>query len=261
MSALDANKFPGPNDVNYLRVRNIIIRFLKARRLFDAAAKDDRDSADTLLNEEFETDIEDEFGRTALHVAVLNGSHRTARLLLGKGRANIAYRDSKGRTALHHAVIKATDNPQTKVAEDVIRLLLEKGAEVEALDNDSKSAWDHTTNVWVLNLRKHRALIRGPSKPAPPRLEEPKPPRSRDEKTACENFVATIAEFYYIGEEEQRIIERPSIHELLYTKGKGPEAILEDARDPKVKEKPKCRWYHIPANNVRLTLLEIQCTV
>jgi ankyrin repeat protein len=66
---------------------------------------------------------EDIYGRTALHLAAIDGHEVAARLLLEKG-ANIHAEKEDGWTALHLAAWNGS--------EAVARLLLEKGADIEA---------------------------------------------------------------------------------------------------------------------------------
>ena len=135
-------------------------------------------------------------------------------------------------------------------AKEVIRFLLEKGASGGVPDKSGRSAWDLADNEhWVQKLRKHRPFAKGPSNSLP-KWQEPHPPDSKAAREACNNFIATIAEFYYDERGERRIIERPSIHGLLYTPSTGPHKILNDAKERNNKEIPICSWYHIPANNV-----------
>ena len=47
-------------------------------------------------------DVEDKYGKTALHVAAEKGHAAVARLLVEKG-ANVGAKDKDGRTALHQA--------------------------------------------------------------------------------------------------------------------------------------------------------------
>jgi ankyrin repeat protein len=55
------------------------------------------------LAKEAEMAATDVFGRTALHIAVVNGQIRDVEMLLAVG-ANVATKDTEnGRTALHHA--------------------------------------------------------------------------------------------------------------------------------------------------------------
>jgi hypothetical protein len=132
----------------------------------------------------------------------------------------------------------------------MVRFLLEKGADVNATDNEGKSAQDLAADIVpVRSLFMHRALLVGPSSNlVQPQLEKPRKPKSREAIMACKGFLATLAEFYTLDEEEKRVLERPSVYEVLYHAS--PQVILDDARDLKVKTKPGCCWYHLPANNV-----------
>lgn len=105
----------------------------------------------------------------ALQVAAGNGHENVVRLLLELG-ANIDATDSDGETALHTAAGggnmgieaafakargKAVDSPVSSGHEAVVRLLLEKGADVKATLRSGETPLHHACssgNVTVLNL-------------------------------------------------------------------------------------------------------------
>ncbi len=219
------------------------------------AVLEDDDVLKKLLKAGLSVELQDEFGRTPLQLAVIHRRLQTVRLLLGHGAAKIAYRDKKGFTVLHHAVSEAAakgdHDENAQMAKNLIKLLLEKGADVSLTDNDDKTAWELAENQqWLLDLKNHRALVEGASKTLTADLKEPEAPLAEEAKTACQGFMATIMEFYYNDEGERYLIERPSIEELIYNRKSGPDIILDQARELQVEETPTCRWYHIPANNV-----------
>lgn len=227
---------------------------MNRRQMRDAVLADDDDFLEKLLKERRDVELQDEFGRTPLQIAVMNGRRDTVRLLLGQGTANIDHRDKKGFTALHHAVSQAANKGHDDLdAQTLIKILLEKGAGVEMEDNDGWTAWkDRPT--WLLDLKYHRALVGGASKPVTVGPKMPTALSTKEAITACKGFRATMMEFYYIDEEEKYLVEKVSIRELIYNPKKEPDAILGLARPIGFDEKPWCRWYHIPANNVSVTL-------
>lgn len=191
--------------------------------------------------------LQDQSGETALHKAVKHGQIEIVRLLLGKGGAKIGQKDNKGMTAIHFAVDEGH--------KDIVRLLLQKGADIKAQNLASQSALDlaRSTNnqdAEIHVLLSNRPLIEGPSSksfygdterdlPEVIPLEGIRP---------CKSFQATIAEFYNNGDKELRVLEQPSVYELI--KSKGPDLVLEHARPEGLKATSICKWYHIPANNV-----------
>ena len=253
-------KFAGPDDKSYLVVRDLIIGFINdvAVRSFLLAAKENRqDDVREMLDGVITADAQDRYGRTALHMAVETVHIEMVRLLLGQGGANVNISDNEGMRAIHFAVMKKEP--------DIIRLLLQKNAEIKAQNNKGQSAVDLAEQGQgqgegdafldkgraVLDLLKNRPLVEGPTcKPAQrgtTLFEQPPPLEGMRE--ACEAFQVTIAEFFFDGEKERRVLEQPSVYELIY--GGGPDIILDQAREKGIDEKPVCRWYHLPANNVR----------
>jgi ankyrin repeat protein len=73
-------------------------------------------------------------GETPLHVAVTSGGIEEVRALLAKG-AQVTCRDNDGRTALH-ALAATPGNPH---AEQIARLIIDYGADMEA--KDTENSW------------------------------------------------------------------------------------------------------------------------
>ena len=103
------------------------------------------DVVKTLLDKGASVDTKDNFGRTALYYAAINGQSDVVQLLLDKG-ATVDARENRGITPL----LMATQNADV----DVIKLLLAKGADPTAAMNGDKP-WtpislaqeNHLTNV------------------------------------------------------------------------------------------------------------------
>jgi hypothetical protein len=220
--------------------------------MYDAVLEDD-DVLKRLLKAGVDVELEDELGRTPLQIAVMNRRSLSVRLLLGQGGANIAHQDKKGFTVLHHAVRAAKEEYDAE-AKNLILLLLSYGADVGMVDNDNKTAWElNDTPSWLLGLKDHRHLVQGVSNQVTVGLKMPEAPSKKDAMDACQGFLATMMEFYYDGKEEY-IPQKASIAELIYNPKSGPADILTLARPAKFEKTPICTWYHIPANNVSVTL-------
>lgn len=86
-------------------------------------------------------ETEEDRGRTLLHLAVEDGRLPLARLLLEYARANVSVRDASGRTPLHLCE-----------SSDMLRLLIEHGAELRQVDNDGRLLWHYAAanNDWAL---------------------------------------------------------------------------------------------------------------
>lgn len=235
-----------PDEEQCLQVTTRVKNFAQSYRFLAAAAKQDCDAVSKLLNQGVDPDVPRSLrDQTALHIAVQNGDIQMVRLLLGKGGADIALQDSRNNNAIHFAVEKGNV--------EVARKLLEKNADPKALNKEGRSAIDlakrRQDRKEIQSLLEHRPLVEGPKGVEEQEWTEPKPPTDEDGIRACRHFRATLAEFYSTGGREKRVIEKASVFEVLYEKG--PESILNDVRDSKITDRPKCRWIHIPANNVR----------
>lgn len=190
---------------------------------------------------------------TALFQACEGGHIETAQILLDHG-SNIDAKRSDGQTPLFRAV--ALGN--LKLTE----LLLRHGANKEIRLPDGKSVTDFAEDNPAIKLALDiDQVLQGPAIVTPKRGPETQlgpvrslPPPSDDEVdklNACHGFQATVVQFF-VGEREQRIQLSTSIYELLY--GKGPTALLNSAREGKIaSQEPSFTWYHLPANNVRVS--------
>lgn len=195
--------------------------------------------------------INEQNGQSALHICALQGYFDMAKKLLDHG-AQVDLADVDGKTPLYEAV------SQRQV--DVARLLLRHGAakSVRSMENvglESLASGDAD----MMRLLKSTPILRGPKtskrRQGRPRKKRtmvarnPAPAHDQNKLIACHAFKATIVDFY-IEETEERIEETVSLHDLLY--GKGPKDIMADARKDQAKGDASFRWYHLPANNVRL---------
>lgn len=267
-STLSSNgKFSSPNDVDFARISGDIASFVRTWYLRRAIDNEDRTKVSKTLSDQVTTVLQSHFGLTPLDLAIRRGSPKMVRQLAGYAPTHVLHRDKNGFTPLHYAVqnavtvlknaTKGNDRDEGN-AKDIIKFLLQKGSNANVRDNEGRSAWDLAKgDSWssISDLRNYRPIVKGPSDPVPPIWNEPA--TSELKLKACEGFQSTIAEFYDIDGTEARILERPSVVELLYTPGDSPETILEDAKPKQggkryfVDKKRVCRWFHLPANNVQ----------
>ncbi|EAY17329.1 ankyrin repeat protein, putative [Trichomonas vaginalis G3] len=87
-----------------------------------------------------------EYGKTALHMAVINNYKDIAELLLSNG-ANINEKDEDGKTALHFAAINNS--------KEMVELLVSKGANINEKDENGKTA----LHIATLNNNKEIVVL------------------------------------------------------------------------------------------------------
>ena len=228
----------------YRKTLSLITGLLKAYPLLDAVDEGDEDRVKAILKLEPEPDLQDFAGQSALHIAVRKNRTQVVRLLLSNG-ANVSLQNKEGMSALHFAV---TSNPKTGA---IMEMLLDEGADVDALNIAGDSVLDLADRAGVNPASlKNQRLIKGPSEDISDRRREPVPPTISSAVAACSELQATLAEFYLIDRQEQLMIQRPNVYELLYERG--PDEIMAAARKREVSEdlKPRCKWYHLPANHI-----------
>ncbi|KAJ3642022.1 hypothetical protein Zmor_028486 [Zophobas morio] len=95
--------------------------------------KDNRDVIKLLIEKGIDVNVQDGNGKTALQLACKNGVYENAKKLLSSG-ASINIVDKDKMNALHYASQSWKDN------RDVIKLLIEKGIDVNVQDGNGKTA-------------------------------------------------------------------------------------------------------------------------
>jgi Mg2+ and Co2+ transporter CorA len=228
----------------YRQTLDKLNELLKVYPLLDAADEGNEDRVKTLLKEDPNPNLRDFADQSPLHLAVRKNHTQVVRLLLSNG-ADVCVQNSNGMTALHFAV---TSKPKTGA---IIEMLLDEGGDVDVLNSAGYSVLELAEQAGVKPASlKHQRLIKGPSEDISDRRREPVPPTLSSAVAACRELQATLAEFYLIERQEQLMIQRPYIYELLYERG--PEEIMAAARKRGVPEnlKPRCTWYHLPANHI-----------
>ena len=239
------------------RILEAIAGSLNCYRLLSAACKDNVEELRSILADGINVNGQDRNGNTALHIAASTGHMETVKMLLVDYEANVALQNLKGESALDLAV----DSRKSNV--EVAKLLLKKGAKFKDKGENDLPNLPRDSGE-IKTLLENPPFIEGPQEDSKQKVWQiPSAPRSASAQVACHSSRAVVAEIFKIGEQEKLVLEDPTMDELLYKIG--PEEILAKARSrPKGKDSKekdnmendsKCRWYHIPANNVSYFLI------
>lgn len=112
--------------------------------LIDGARFGDADDVQRALEGKVDVNAQDEWGKTALHMAAANGHDEIVKVLIDAG-ANVAVANESGNTALHWACLMGH--------EQVTRLLMEAGANPSALNKMEQTPVDEALS------RGHQHLV------------------------------------------------------------------------------------------------------
>ena len=250
------SRYSGPHDFNYLTVLAYIKKCIQRRSFFDAMKTGDGEKLRRLLKEGIDPNLQNRFGKTALHLATLKGWGSLMEDLLNSA-ADIEVVDNSGRTALHFATRRGD--------EAIVQILLKRGADADAMDDKGQSPamlarllaqQTHTRHdcqeVW--RVFQQRPLLEGPSiSPTQRRYKiEVPPPSSVEQRYACDAYRAVVAKFFKVSdgleERELRSVETKTISDVLYGSD-----ISETSYKVGRGEAPIFTWYHIPSNNVSIS--------
>lgn len=246
------NKFSTPDDPNFELVCDVM-QGLADRAYPDIIAQAIVNGDDDIvqcLTERHSTSIttNDRIGK-ALAAAVTTGRLNALRLLLSHGVNVNAYLNDDNDTALILAVLA-----QNEDREEVVRLLLEKGADVAIRNASGKTALttakEHRLAA-IVRLLEDRPLITGPllrsTLRGPRRLQDPK--LTLDDFDSGYNFHARIADIYEVEGREKAFLRTPSVRALIYEQG--PRHLMNRATSRwSGPGDRKFRWLHLPANNL-----------
>jgi hypothetical protein len=241
-------KFSTKNDLTFQKLSAKIVEWSETHQLIRAVTEADFTTVQQLIDEGVKINLrKTSHQMTALHVAcqmVTSKSHDID-LLVGYGKADVTLKDSRGRTPLHYALLRKPGPPDLQI----IRVLLEAGAETTTPDCDGVTPLGLTAPGKVRNLLRRRPLVKGPSaaKGSVTRAQ----PHSRSAGGVCDAYQMAATEMYL---DRQRLTEKHlprhfSISDAIYGK-KSLQRMLDDTRNKDIKDELVCRWYHLPANNM-----------
>lgn len=246
--------FASSNDWLFQLICAKIIEWVETHDLLSAVERGDVDAVKRLINIGIDVNRRKNANKmTALHVACQDMSLDSTgiRTLIEEGNANVALTDALGRTPLHYAVTRKTPNV------DVVRVLLEAGAETHAPDHEGKTpqrlAQLHANGQLLLDLFQSRPLVKGPSSARTNLKSDQKPSLSESAREVCKAYrmVATTVFLNNTSSSEEYL---PPLHlpidQAIYG-DKDMETMLKDVTVPHGGDKtPICNWYHLPANNM-----------
>jgi hypothetical protein len=267
------------DDYIYKAIRSRI----QSTLLFQGIYLRNPDLVETILECETLTVVEDIEGKlTPLHAAaqLSPANDEIVTILLNKRKDDIMQRDEFGRVPLHLAIAAAwkAKPPQGLDRSDfsnVIGYLMRNmpRTDLDIRDNDGQSPWDQLcepgectcgldecTGDWIRGIRDTLEPISGPAldedlkrptKPVPPE-------RDSTQYHASVAASGTVAEFYHVVElggmqpvpRERINLKTPNVYDMIYHPNRGCAKILEYSRMKEDLQGFRCRWIHIPANNV-----------
>jgi hypothetical protein len=214
----------------------------------------------------FPASTRDYRGQTPLHWAALNQNLNAVELLTSRMQYMAIVQDNSGRTPLHLAVIQAskieipTDEEHTSW-KNVICELMKGQIDVDIKDKKGKSAWDYADDKkrkWVKRIKNDRGWVTGLLTETSSETWEPLDNPKGARLSAYRKIEAGLFEFFWDPKSGEKVnVKNPTILRLLYKEKEeglreGLEKILSGSRPPNLE--PRCRWIHLPANNVRTPL-------
>jgi hypothetical protein len=217
-----------------------------------------------LFKEEmFPESTRDYRGQTPLHWAALNQNLNAVELLITRMQNMAIAQDRSGHTPLHLAVIQASkiENPTDEEHtswKNVICELMKGQIEVDIKDKKGKSAWDYADDKkrkWAKRIKNDRGWVTGLSTETNSESWEPLDNPKDARLSAYRKIEAGLFEFFWDPKFGEKLnVKNPTILRLLYKEKEeglreGLEKILSSSRPPNLKS--RCRWIHLPANNVR----------
>lgn len=238
-------KFATDTDSVYCKILDVIFSIREVHPVLWSASNGYEAYLKNCLKNGRSPNLRDSSGQSALHVAVRKEHMQVIRILIEGWNADVNVSDCDGQTPLHLAMIHCREN------RELIELLFQRGADINVKNKSHKSALELAEQLQVdPSILESRHLFQGPSEDM---IEEgirmPQRPQLPDAIHACLNFRATLAEFHILNRKEQCIRAQPTINEVLYKRG--PEEILQAIRRPDMTDTTaRCRWIHLPANNV-----------
>lgn len=254
----DIASFSSTKDRTFLRIASQIVNYIQVWLFLDATLRGDRILLSGLIKQyTINMNLAGKTGQNSLLLSAQRGDLSLMKILLGERQLDIDHQNNHGNTALHLAV---TNSAYQEVKREMILSLLKAGANPD-IANRNKKKPKQLASKSDLGIKylftKNRPLVEGPLIQPRKRLKKSSPPGDEAIK-ACKSVEMFVTEMYFIKDSETRVPEQHwtmyrTIYDLIYAQRPGTvESMLDGERSNNVKdsEKPYCRWYHIPENNV-----------
>ncbi|KAF2664710.1 hypothetical protein BT63DRAFT_418056 [Microthyrium microscopicum] len=244
------NKFDGPHDHNYELISDVIqglVDLAYPQMLVQAIQNSDDPLIISLIDAHRSSFPTNELLNEVLQATIVEGDVRTLQLLFDANiRVNAHLNEAKD-TALILAVRSQIPNKA-----QIVRMLLEKGADIGAVNSDDRSAFDYAEgfeNDGITNLLRDRPLILGPAVRKAQDDWIPAPHLKVNDYQSTRGLFAKIADVYDVNGEERTFLRNPSVHDLIYEHG--PRHLMNRATSKESQQgNRKFRWLHLPANNL-----------
>ncbi|KAI9644763.1 hypothetical protein NHQ30_006790 [Ciborinia camelliae] len=253
----DIASFSSTKDKTFLKLASQIVRSIQVWQLLDATLRGDGTLLRGLIRRSVNINLAGKTGKTSLLLSAQRKDPALMKILLGERQLDIDHQNNQGDTALHLAV---TNNASQDTKREMILSLLRAGANPEIRNHDKKKPKQlvSKSDIGIKNIfTKDRPLVEGPLIQPRKRLEKSIPP-GREGIKACQSVEMFVTEMYYTKDSKTLVPERhwtmyKTVYDLIYAQRPGSvESMLDSERSKNIQEseKPHCRWYHIPENNV-----------
>ena len=248
--------FEGPEDSEFLLLVGRLKKAIQTQQLLSATERGDLKTLRELVGKSVNIDLANKKNQTALLIAAKKGKLECTKILLASRRADLDHQDNAGNTALHLAVYRNGTNSSDTVSE-----LLKAGASMWISNNEPES-----TTAYRLSKRRaiekqirkwfrNPPLVEGAPVLIQKYLTQTKPPEQYGEQ-ACKRTWVAATEVYFESSKDNRK-EEVELHTTAYKTVKkfiyskiSIDDICTQARPKDVDSYRRCRWYHIPANNM-----------
>ncbi|KAI1639109.1 hypothetical protein F4809DRAFT_172745 [Biscogniauxia mediterranea] len=241
-------KFIGHADSELKYLFSLMQKAVSSHRILKAAAFGDCDTMDTITRHGIDLKPLDYHGRTALHLAVLRQDIEMVKKLTESQQVRylVTKKDKKGDTALHIVIRLESPSNQDDVG-TIVEMLIQHGARPDEENLAGQTPLDIALDQssQIARLLETRQKVRDPSLKI---MSKSKPPGTYGLQ-ACKDtkIVITVFGAREGGTYTSRKLE--TVYELLYGE-KSFEDIICSLDSGNSTSSWKCRWIHIPMNNM-----------